>query len=62
MTNNNGPAISVERLLLASDGQYISQELPVCGWRSGLASTHPALLLRAGGCHDHVPGPGCSVR
>lgn len=31
MTNNNGPAISVERLLLASDGQYISQELRVRG-------------------------------
>jgi Uma2 family endonuclease len=31
MTNNNGPAISVERLLLAYDGQYISQELRVRG-------------------------------
>jgi Uma2 family endonuclease len=31
MTNNNGPAISVERLLLAYDGQYISQELCVRG-------------------------------
>lgn len=31
MTNNNGPAISVERLLLASDGQYIAQELRVRG-------------------------------
>ena len=31
MTNNNGPAISVERLLLAYDGQYISQELSVRG-------------------------------
>ena len=31
MTNNNGPAISVERLLLAYDGQYISQVLRVRG-------------------------------
>jgi Uma2 family endonuclease len=29
MTNNNGPAISVERLLLTLDGYYISEELRV---------------------------------
>ena len=31
---------------------------PVRGWRSGLASTHPAPRQRAGGCHDHVSGTG----
>jgi hypothetical protein len=31
---------------------------PVRGWRSGLASTHPAPHQRAGGCHDHVSGTG----
>jgi len=30
---------------------------PVRGWRSGLASTHPAPPV-AGGCHDHVSGTG----
>ena len=29
---------------------------PRPGWRSGLASTHPAPRERAGGCHDHVSG------
>jgi hypothetical protein len=29
---------------------------PRPGWRSGLASTHPAPRQRAGGCHDHVSG------
>jgi Uma2 family endonuclease len=29
MTNNDGPAISVERLLLTLDGHYISEELRV---------------------------------
>ena len=27
-----------------------------CGWRSGLASTHPAFRRRCGGRHDHVSG------
>jgi hypothetical protein len=31
---------------------------PVRGWRSGLASTHPAPRRRAGGCHDLVSGTG----
>ena len=31
---------------------------PRRGWRSGLASTHPAPRQRAGGCHDHVSGTG----
>ena len=30
--------------------------VPGCGWRSGLASTHPAPRSRAGGRHDHVSG------
>jgi hypothetical protein len=32
--------------------------VPGAGWRSGLASTHPAPRRRAGGCHDHVSGTG----
>jgi hypothetical protein len=32
--------------------------VPGAGWRSGLASTHPAPRQRAGGCHDHVSGTG----
>jgi len=31
---------------------------PERGWRSGLASTHPAPRQRAGGCHDHMSGTG----
>src|SRR5262249_7338365 len=44
------------RLRLGLSG--VACVVPVRGWRSGLASTHPAPPKRAGGCHDHVSGTG----